>query len=124
MKNIHIGSIIRQKLEESPLSIVDFASQINRTRTTVYDIFKRKSIDVDLLLSISEVLNYNFLEEVYLAKSCEQASTHLTSDCHYIIGMEVNEEQLKKFSDFEDQVIFKIEMKKKWTLIMPIDNKE
>lgn len=113
MKNIHIGSIIRQKLEESPLSIVDFASQINRTRTTVYDIFKRKSIDVDLLLSISEVLNYNFLEEVYLAKSCEQTSTHLTSDCHYIIGMEVNEEQLKKFSDFEDQVIFKIEMKKK-----------
>lgn len=61
MKNVHIGSIIRTKLEESQLSIAEFAERINRTRPTVYDIFNRKSIDTDLLIKISEVLGYNFL---------------------------------------------------------------
>ena len=32
MKNVHIGSIIRTKLEESQLSIAEFAERINRTR--------------------------------------------------------------------------------------------
>ena len=31
MKNVHIGSIIRTKLEESQLSIAEFAERINRT---------------------------------------------------------------------------------------------
>ena len=66
MKNVHIGSIIRTKLEESQLSIAEFAERINRTRPTVYDIFNRKSIDTDLLIKISEVLGYNFLQEVCL----------------------------------------------------------
>ena len=34
MKNVHIGSIIRTKLEESQLSIAEFAERINRTRPT------------------------------------------------------------------------------------------
>lgn len=113
MKNIHIGSLIRQKLEESPLTIAEFASQINRTRTTVYDIFERKSIDVDMLLSISEVLHYNFLKEVYLVKHSGQIpSQEITlvssSDCHYIVGVEANEEQLKDYLDSENKVILRI----------------
>ncbi len=66
MKDIHIGSIIRRKLEESQLTIAEFAKRINKTRPTAYDIFNRKSIDIDLLIKISEVLEYNFLLEVYL----------------------------------------------------------
>lgn len=116
MKNIHIGSIIRQKLEESPLSVAEFAFQINRTRTTVYDIFNRKSIDVDLLLSISEVLNYNFMEEVYLTRHTGQVastpSIPSASNCRYIVGVEVNEEQLKVYPDAENQIIFKVVTKK------------
>lgn len=112
MKNIHIGSIIRQKLEESPLSIAEFASQINRTRTTVYDIFNRKSIDVDLLLSISEVLDYNFMEEIYMVNHADctsfTPSIPSPSGCRYIVGVEVNEEQLKKYPASKNQVIFKI----------------
>lgn len=68
MNTVHIGQVIKQKLEDSQLSVTDFANRINRTRSTVYDIFTRKSIDTDLLLKISEVLRYNFLEEVYLKK--------------------------------------------------------
>lgn len=52
---LHIGKLIKLKLSESNLSIADFAEAIHKTRTTVYDIFNRKSIDIDLLVTISEV---------------------------------------------------------------------
>ena len=65
MSNIHIGSIIKQKVEESPFTIKEFADKINCERTTVYHIFKHKSIDIERLIKISEVLNYDFISEVY-----------------------------------------------------------
>jgi predicted transcriptional regulator len=65
MRDIHIGSIIRQKLSESSMTIKEFSGKINCDRTTVYDIFKRKSIDVERLIKISQVLNYDFINEVY-----------------------------------------------------------
>ncbi len=49
MVNVHLGHIIKQKVNERNLSIAEFALRIHRSRTTVYDIFQRKSIDVDLL---------------------------------------------------------------------------
>lgn len=98
MKNIHIGNAIRQKVEESGLTVSQFASKINRTRTTVYDIFSRKSIDIDLLLCISEVLNFNFLEEIYLKEeSSEEYENKMGT--HFIINMEVDEQQLHKFAE-------------------------
>lgn len=78
-KNIHIGTLIKQKLESSPLSITQFADCIHCDRTTVYDIFKRKSIDIDRLLLISEVLHYNFLWEVYLKNNPIMAYSKATS---------------------------------------------
>lgn len=85
MKNVHIGSIIRTKLEESQLSIAEFAERINRTRPTVYDIFNRKSIDTDLLIKISEVLGYNFLQEVYLEDISKKELSNGNSS-RYIVG--------------------------------------
>ncbi len=107
MKDIHIGSIIRAKLEESPLSIAEFAERINRTRPTVYDIFLRKSIDTDLLIKISEVLDYNFLQEVYLEKQTEKKlSASLTP--RYIVGVEVSEQELHQYLKDESSVVLKI----------------
>ena len=68
-KEIHIGQKIREVLENSPMSITDFAAKINRTRAVAYDIFKRSTIDTGLLQRISKVLNYDFFafysEEVF-----------------------------------------------------------
>lgn len=106
MKNIHIGSIIRNKLEESSLSIAEFAERINRTRPTVYDIFNRKSIDTDLLVKISEVLDYNFLQEVYLEK--EKDLPEIVSFPRYIVGVEVDEKDLKEYLNEEHSVVLKV----------------
>ena len=65
IKDIHIGKIIKEKLEEKSISIAKFACGINRDRTTVYNIFKQKSIDIELLIKISEILDYDFIHQVY-----------------------------------------------------------
>jgi len=58
--DIHIGKKIKDVLAQSPMSVKDFASKINRTRAVVYDIFKRSTIDTGLLEKISAVLNHDF----------------------------------------------------------------
>ena len=107
MKNVHIGSIIRTKLEESQLSIAEFAERINRTRPTVYDIFNRKSIDTDLLIKISEVLGYNFLQEVYLEDISKKELSNGNSS-RYIVVVEVNEQDLKEYMKEQSSIILKI----------------
>ena len=57
--NYEIGyrEIIRQEFEKSGLSASQFARMINKERTLVYHLFKRQSIDTDLLYQICMVLN-------------------------------------------------------------------
>ena len=86
MVNIFIGNIIRQKVKERKLTVSEFAKTINRSRTTVYDIFNRKSIDVDLLLTISEALDFDFLSEIYLTKKDKSAKK-----CYLAIEIEPSE---------------------------------
>ena len=59
---LHIGKIIRQRLEETGMNKSEFARRINTTPQNIYGIFKRKSIDTDLLKEISQVLEYDFFQ--------------------------------------------------------------
>jgi transcriptional regulator with XRE-family HTH domain len=63
--NIHIGSLIRQKMKERNLSIAKFAVAINCSRANIYSIFKRKSINMEQMEKISKVLDYDFVTEIY-----------------------------------------------------------
>ena len=62
--NLHIGQLIKTVFEQSGMTVSEFARRINCERTNVYTIFKRRSIDVELLVNISKVLEYNFFEEI------------------------------------------------------------
>jgi len=88
MKYIHLGSVIKQKLKESSMSNEEFADKINRERTTIYDIFERKSVDSELLFRISEALNFDFYNELYLNKK----TTHFSKKI--FIGVEIEEEKI------------------------------
>lgn len=68
IRNKDVGSYIKQKVKERGMTVTKFAGLINRSRADVYDIFKRSSIDTDLLFTISEVLNVNILEEIMESK--------------------------------------------------------
>jgi len=60
MSKLHIGKKIKEVWRKSRLKGTEFAIAINRDRQVIYDIFKRESIDTELLQSISKVLNHDF----------------------------------------------------------------
>lgn len=59
---LHIGEKIKEVFDNTNLKVVEFAKRLNTTRENVYDIFKRKSIDTQMLHDISQILNYDFFQ--------------------------------------------------------------
>lgn len=64
-KDIYIGHIIQAKVDERGMSYAEFARSIHCARTSLYHLFESKSIDIERLLLICEVLEYDFISEVY-----------------------------------------------------------
>lgn len=57
---IHIGSLIEQELRRQDRSVTWLAGGLHCDRTNVYKVFKKKSIDTQLLENISVILRHNF----------------------------------------------------------------
>lgn len=93
-----MGSIIEQKLKESSMSIKKFADRINCERSNVYHIFKQKSIDSELLHRISETLNFDFYNEIYLSKKTTNFSKKI------FIAFEIDKENIDNM-DLSDEFI-------------------
>lgn len=68
-----IGEKIEYEVRKQEFSITEFARLINCKRNNVYNIFKRNTIDIELLAKISKVLSYNFFAD--LAKDYSLADT-------------------------------------------------
>ena len=60
---IHIGSLIEQELRKQERTVTWFANKLHCDRTNIYKIFRKQSIDTQLLEKICHVLNRNFFEE-------------------------------------------------------------
>lgn len=76
MDNIHIGQMIQKELKAQGRTVTWFAHVIHSDRSNVYKMFKRNTIDLYLLIKISEVLHYNFL------KDCSDKLTFLQESDH------------------------------------------
>ncbi|MCL2649719.1 MAG: hypothetical protein FWD60_01685 [Candidatus Azobacteroides sp.] len=68
-KKIHIGKLIQTFVKENNINSAELARKIGKTRQNVYDLYKRDDIEVKLFLTISEVLNHNFFEDIYSQKN-------------------------------------------------------
>jgi transcriptional regulator with XRE-family HTH domain len=68
---IHIGKKIKEVVNAKEISVALFAKKINKSRTVVYNIFERESIDSLLLYKISEVLDFNFFALYQLDRNTE-----------------------------------------------------
>ena len=79
------------------MTITDFAVKINRERTTARDILKRKSIDIELLMKISKILDYDFITNVYYEKQTSQT---------LFISIKTEEEILKNLNLLEEFIHF------------------
>ena len=61
---MNIGKHIEEILRKQGKSAAWLATQIPCERTNVYNIFKRKSLDVRLLMRISVILGHDFFQEL------------------------------------------------------------
>ena len=59
-----IGERIREVFDKSGLTVLQFAELLGCDRTDVYNIFRRKKIDIYLLCKISQALNHDFVTEL------------------------------------------------------------
>ena len=59
---MHIGKEIRHKLEEQGHTVVWFARQLSCSRSNVYLLFEKSSLDTNVLLRVSIILKHNFFE--------------------------------------------------------------
>ena len=59
---MHIGHLIRLELVRQHHSATWFAQALGCSRTSVYKIFEKSSIDTDLLLRICRVLKVDFFK--------------------------------------------------------------
>ena len=57
---MHIGMLIKQKMEEQNKTVVWLAKQLSYTRANIYKLFNKKSIDTEVLFRISRALDFDF----------------------------------------------------------------
>lgn len=76
---MHIGNRIEQVFREQGRSPSWFAQRLNMVRVNVYDIFRRPSVDTELLRRISVLLDYDFFADLSSELS-ESATSDLTVD--------------------------------------------
>lgn len=101
---VHIGIIIHNLIKERGLKVKFVADFINVSESTLYDIYKRSSIDVDKLIKFSQLFNKNlflyYLEEEPIKSmfdkqvlTLQQTVNELTSE------LEIKSENMKHLSD-------------------------
>ena len=59
---IHIGKLIEEEVHKQDRTIVWFARNLYCERANIYHIFKRQSIDTELLYRISKLLKHDFFQ--------------------------------------------------------------
>lgn len=55
------------------MTVVRFADKLSYSRANVYKIFEKKSIDTDLLMRISSILEFDFFKEISETIHCIQS---------------------------------------------------
>ena len=77
-KEIHIGQLIKSIVRERKIKDVDFAEKIGRSRQNVYDLYKRNDVEVKLLLTAGQVLDYDFFQHFRVKKLDEIPETDVS----------------------------------------------
>lgn len=62
VSTIDIGQVIKERVISQRISVVWLARQLGCSRTNVYKIFEKHSVDTEQLMRISQVLNFDFFK--------------------------------------------------------------
>lgn len=89
-EKIHIGALVKQFIKENNINASELARELGKTRQNLYDLYKRDDVGVKELLSISRVLNHNFLADI------QQDKQSITVDDVFDALKEVVNQKIKK----------------------------
>jgi hypothetical protein len=74
--NVHIGEKIKKRAKELKIGSTELGSLINTTKQNVYGIYKRPTIDVQLLYDISKALKFNFFQYYAIPELNTESKTY------------------------------------------------
>ena len=95
---MHIGNLIRQKVREQNKTSDWLAEQLSCSRTNVYKLYDKKSIDTDILFRISSILKFDFFS-IYSEEVLQKGLSHGTRqnrDCPWLVCMQTNQGHLSQ----------------------------
>ena len=95
---VNYGQEIRKVLKKRGMTVAEFARRIHKSRENAYDIFTRKSVDTDLLRTISQVLEYDFLD------SGNYAAPRAYSENRRVVHATVAEEPAARYGKLEKDI--------------------
>ncbi|MEN9947669.1 MAG: hypothetical protein RL106_492 [Bacteroidota bacterium] len=66
MSKVLIGQEIKRVVKKRGITVEELAKALNVSQPNIFDIYRRESIDTDLLERFCKVLNFNFFKIYYL----------------------------------------------------------
>jgi plasmid maintenance system antidote protein VapI len=94
----NIGEIIKEHFEASQMEATAFAKAINRERSNVYNIFKRNSIDTELLKIIGRVLKHDFFEDLLEEETKQMLMMKKGVTKKILLEIELTEEEIESLN--------------------------
>ncbi len=98
--SFHIGKRIKAVFDESGMTVVELARRLHRERSTVYSIFERRNIDVELLVAVCEALQHNFFDDIM--RHFGMSSYDVGLDFHIRVSSSKDEEVKKITTALKD----------------------
>jgi len=86
LESVNIGNIIKQKLIASLMPINKFADRLGCDRSVVDNIFNNESIDIDRLVRISEILDFDFIHIYYWKDTATGSDMHVIKEMIDSVG--------------------------------------
>ena len=99
-----IGEIIKDYFDASNMEATAFAKAINKERSNVYNIFKRESIDTDLLKKIGQVLRHDFFEDLLEPETKMMLMMKRGITKKVLLEFELTDDEIK-YLDIENKII-------------------
>ena len=104
---VHIGEKIKARAKELKVGSTELGRLINTSKQNIYGIYKRKSVDTEILLQLSKVLRFNFFKFYELpeigfhdvaAKALQNAKEEIVRQKQEITELKEKNELLKKIN--------------------------
>lgn len=102
-----IGQLIEERVKAQKLGVTEFAKLIGTERSNVYDIFKRSSIDTDLLKKIGQVLEYDFFQDLLEPETLKEIVLRHSMTNRIYVELSLSDEDVKNLG-IEDKVVRKL----------------